>query len=130
MMIVLKFTIQSRRSDSLHHQNKTKQHWVVLNDEFSSAVEVQGSTRLLGFEWSKRLNRKERTAATEEPAIFLKKSRFFKFILYFLECFRHFGCYSLCLELFPQCFYGSFLTSFRSLLNWLLIRVASLTNQY
>lgn len=53
----------------------------------------------------------------------MKKPRFFKFMLDFLECLiRHSGCCYLCLEIFPQCFFVCLFLIFvnRSVVNTVL----------
>ena len=39
----------------------------MLNDKLNSAIDIQSRRRSLGFEWSKRLNRKEQLKLQENP---------------------------------------------------------------
>ena len=69
MVLVLQLTVQLRSDPTTTSETK---HFIVLNDKLNSAIDVQRRRRSLGFEWSKRLNRKEQLKLQENLQYFLK----------------------------------------------------------
>ena len=72
MVLVLQLTVQLRSDPTTTNTTSETKHFIVLNDKLNSAIDVQRRRRSLGFEWSKRLNRKEQLKLQENLQYFFK----------------------------------------------------------